>query len=82
MVSAPDRADIGGIARENESNPGIGDGNDLHGAAAVIEAEHGFAGHFILKADAARALDAAFAVQPDQLAQRHLLVQMHLSRRK
>ena len=43
-----------------------------------MEAEHVVADDLVLEADAARALDAALFVQEDQVAQRHMLVEVHL----
>ena len=42
------------------------------------KAEHVVADDFLLEADAARALNAAFPIQVDQVAQRHMLVEVLL----
>ncbi len=42
-------------------------------AAAGFHPKHGLVHHFFLEADAAPAKDAAFLVQDDQIAQRHML---------
>ena len=77
-----DRADIGGVAGEDRVESRFRIGNDLGGTAALVEAQHRLAGNLVLETDAAGALDAAFTVQPDQIAQGKMLCGMMISRRK
>src|SRR5512145_287443 len=70
------RADVGGVARENGIKARVREGHDLHGAPALVEAEHRVARDLILETDAARTLDAAFLVEDDQITERHGFPQM------
>jgi hypothetical protein len=65
-----DRTDVAGVARENGIKPGLRERDNLGGTATLIKADDRFAGDVSLEADTTSALDTAFAVQPDQFAQR------------
>ena len=72
------RADVGGVAAEVGVKRRIADGDDLQAAAPLMEGQHVIADQLLLKAHAAPALDAALAVQEDQVAQRDVFGQLHL----
>ncbi len=63
------RADVGGVAREDGIKTGFREGGNLKRPSAVVKTDHGVVSHLFFKADTACALDAALAVQADQLAQ-------------
>src|SRR5690606_24540879 len=73
-----DGTDVGGIAGEDGIESGVGERNDLCIASTLVEAKHRFACDLILEADATRALNAAFAIEPDQFAKGNLLFEMKL----
>ena len=72
------RTNIGGVTREDRIETGLRVGHDLQLAASLVETDDRVAGHLVAEAHAARALDAAFAVEIDQLTQRNVLGQVIL----
>ena len=72
------RADVGGVARENGIKSGVRECDDLHGTSAFREVDHRVAYNFILKTDTARTLNTAFLIKDDQFAERHALFQPKL----
>ena len=78
VVNAPTGQMSVVLPEKTESNPGSEKVMILHRTGAVIEAEDRVAHDLILKADAARTLDAAFLVEDDQIAKRHTLSEAQL----
>src|SRR5262249_52728458 len=73
-----DRTDVGGVARELRVERRVALRDDLPAAPAIVEAQHRVASDLILEADAARAQDAALAIEVDQIAERDGLDEMLL----
>src|SRR5262249_51446217 len=72
------RANVGSIAAEIRVKWRITGRDDLQTTPALVEAKHSITHEFFLKTCAARALDAAFAIQEDQIPQCNVLIQLHL----
>src|SRR5512146_1199825 len=66
-------ADVGGVAGEYRVHARLGQRDDLHGSAALLEPKHRVPCDLILETDAPGALDAALAVEPDQFSEWILL---------
>ena len=69
-----DRADVGGIAREDRIKTRLGVSDNIRGTPAPEEIQHRITHDLILKADTACALNAAFTIQPDQVSQGNMLL--------
>ena len=73
-----DRADLHGVAREVRVERLLFEVQDLHAIAAVDEVDERVARDLVGEADAARALDAALAVEQHEVAQRDRLREVAL----
>ena len=73
----PDRANIGRVAAEIRVELRVADGHDLQAASALVKGQHRVTHQFVLETGTASALDAAFTVQVNQIAQRVMLRQMN-----
>ena len=77
-VERADRADLHGVAREVRVEGLLGEVQDLRAIAAIDEVDQGVAGDLVGESRAARALDAALAVEQHEIRERNGLREVAL----